>query len=67
MEKNKKYFYISIFVMSVCNIITSCMNIFDFELPDSLFIFYIVVFLASVFALIYFSIKLWLGKMDDKK
>lgn len=67
MEKNKRYFFISLIVMSVCNILTSCINIFDIELPDFVFAIYIIVLLASVFGLVYFSIKLWLGKMDDKK
>lgn len=62
MEKNKRYFYISFFVMSVCNIITSCINIFDIDLPDYLFVIYIIVLLASVFAVIYFSIKMWIDK-----
>lgn len=62
MEKNKRYFYISFFVMSVCNIITSCINIFDIDLPDYLFAIYIIVLLASVFAVIYFSIKMWIDK-----
>ena len=67
MEKNRRFFYISLFVMSVCNIATSCMNIFDIEIPDFLFAVFIIVMLGSVFSLVYFSIKLWLGKMDDKK
>lgn len=62
MEKNKRYFYISFFVMSVCNIITSCINIFDIDLPDYLFVIYIIVLLASVFAVVYFSIKMWIDK-----
>lgn len=53
--------------MSVCNVATSCMNIFDVQIPDYLFVVFIVVMLGSVFSLVYFSIKLWLGKMDDKK
>ena len=48
--------------MSVCNIITSCINIFDIELPDYLFVIYIIVLLASVFAVVYFSIKMWIDK-----
>ena len=67
MEKNRRYFYISLIAMSLCNIATSCMNIFDIEIPDFLFIVFIIVTLGSVFSLIYFSIKLWLGNMDDKK
>ena len=58
MEKNKRYFFISLFVMSLCNIATSCMNIFDVKIPDFLFVIFIILMLASVFSLIYFSIKL---------
>lgn len=53
--------------MSICNIFTSCINIFDIELPDYIFIIHMIVLLISVFALVYFSIKLWLGSMDSKK
>ena len=67
MEKNKRCLFISLIVMSVCNIATSCMNIFDIEIPDFLFVVFIIVMLGSVFSLVYFSIKLWLGNMDDKK
>ncbi len=67
MEKNKRYLFISLFVMSLCNIATSCMNIFDAQIPDFLFVVFVIVMLCSVFSLAYFSIKLWLGKMDDKK
>ncbi|MBR3963070.1 MAG: hypothetical protein IKK14_06045 [Oscillospiraceae bacterium] len=67
MERNRRYFFISLIVMSVCNVATSCMNIFDVQIPDYLFVVFIVVMLGSVFSLVYFSIKLWLGKMDDKK
>ncbi len=67
MERNRRYFFISLFVMSLCNIATSCMNIFDVQIPDYLFVVFIIVMLGSVFSLVYFSIKLWLGKMDDKK
>ena len=67
MEKNRRYLFISLIAMSLCNIATSCMNIFDIEIPDFLFIVFIIVMLGSVFSLIYFSIKLWLGNMDDKK
>ncbi|MBQ6877699.1 MAG: hypothetical protein IJO22_04790 [Oscillospiraceae bacterium] len=67
MEKKKRYFFISLIVMSICNILTSCVNIFDIDLPDFVFAIYIIVLLASVFAVVYFSIKLWLGKMEDKK
>lgn len=67
MEKYKKLFWISLIAMSLCNIATSCMNIFDIEIPDFLFIVFIIVMLGSVFSLIYFSIKLWLGSMDNKK
>ncbi|MBR2639483.1 MAG: hypothetical protein IKL18_01725 [Oscillospiraceae bacterium] len=67
MERNRRYFFISLFVMSLCNIMTSCMNIFDVQIPDYLFVVFIIVMLGSVFSLVYFSIKLWLGKMDDKK
>lgn len=67
MEKNKRCLFISLIVMSVCNIATSCMNIFDIEIPDFLFVVFIIVMLGSVFSLVYFSIKLWIGNMDDKK
>ena len=67
MEKNKRCFFISLIVMSVCNIATSCMNIFDIEIPGFLFVIFVVVMLGSVFSLVYFSIKLWIGNMDDKK
>ncbi len=67
MEKNKRCFFISLIVMSVCNIATSCMNIFDIEIPDFLFAVFIIVMLGSVLSLVYFSIKLWIGNMDDKK
>ena len=67
MENNKRCLFISLIVMSVCNIATSCMNIFDIEIPDFLFVVFIIVMLGSVFSLVYFSIKLWIGNMDDKK
>ena len=67
MEKNKRCLFISLIVMSVCNIATSCMNIFDIEIPDFLFVVFIIVMLGSVFSLVYFSIKLWFENMDDKK
>ncbi|MBR2042062.1 MAG: hypothetical protein IJ945_06805 [Oscillospiraceae bacterium] len=67
MEKYKRLFWISLIVMSICNIFTSCINIFDIELPDYIFIIHMIVLLISVFALVYFSIKLWLGSMDSKK
>ena len=67
MEKNKRYLFISLFVMSLCNLATSCMNIFDAQIPDFLFVVFVILMLGSVFSLVYFSIKLWLGKMDDKK
>ena len=67
MEKNKRCLFISLIVMSVCNIATSCMNIFDAQIPDFLFVIFVVVMLGSVFSLVYFSIKLWLGNMDDRK
>ena len=67
MEKNKRCLFISLIVMSVCNIATSCMNIFDIEIPDFLFAVFIIVMLGSVFSLVYFSIKLWFGNMDDRK
>ncbi len=67
MERNRRYFFISLFVMSLCNVATSCMNIFDVKIPDYLFVVFIIVMLGSIFSLVYFSIKLWLGKMDDKK
>ncbi|MBR3611160.1 MAG: hypothetical protein IKL57_06880 [Oscillospiraceae bacterium] len=67
MEKYKRLFWISLIAMSICNIFTSCINIFDIELPDYIFIIHMIVLLISVFALVYFSIKLWLGSMDSKK
>ena len=67
MEKNKRCLFISLIVMSVCNPATVCMNIFDIEIPNFLFAVFIIVMLGSVFSLVYFSIKLWLGNMDDKK
>ena len=67
MEKNKRCLFISLIVMSVCNIATSCMNIFDIEIPDFLFVVFIIVMLGSVFSLVYISIKLWFENMDDKK
>ncbi|MBQ7874725.1 MAG: hypothetical protein IJ306_06150 [Oscillospiraceae bacterium] len=67
MEKNKKLLYISLAAMSVCNLIISCINLFDIELPDFIFVFFIIATLAAVFALLYTSIKLWLGSMDNKK
>ncbi len=53
--------------MSLCNLATVCMNIFDAQIPDFLFVVFVILMLGSVFSLVYFSIKLWLGKMDDKK
>lgn len=67
MEKNKKLWAISLIVISVCNLITSLINIFEVELPDFVFIIFIVVTFAAVAALFYTSIKLWFCNMDNKK
>ena len=62
--KDQRRFWVSLFVMSVNNIINSVLNIFDIELPGFVFIIFIVITLTSV---AYFSIKLWLQKTESKK
>ena len=65
--KDQRRFWVSLFVMSVNNIINSVLNIFDIELPGFVFIIFIVITLSSVASLFYFSIKLWLQKTESKK
>ena len=65
--KDQRRFWVSLFVMSVNNIINSVLNIFDIELPGFVFIIFIVITLTSVASLFYFSIKLWLQKSESKK
>ncbi|MBQ5898167.1 MAG: hypothetical protein IIW81_06865 [Oscillospiraceae bacterium] len=65
--KDQRRFWVSLFVMSVNNIINSVLNIFDIELPGFVFIIFIVITLTSVASLFYFSIKLWLQKTESKK
>ena len=65
--KAQRRFWVSLFVMSVNNIINSVLNIFDIELPGFVFIIFIVITLTSVASLFYFSIKLWLQKTESKK
>ena len=65
--KDQRRFWVSLFVMSVNNIINSVLNIFDIELPGFVFIIFIVITLTSVASLFNFSIKLWLQKTESKK
>ena len=65
--KDQRRFWVSLFVMSVNNIINSVLNIFDIELPGFVFIIFIVITRTSVASLFYFSIKLWLQKTESKK
>ena len=65
--KDQRRFWVSLFVMSVNNIINSVLNIFDIELLGFVFIIFIVITLTSVASLFYFSIKLWLQKTESKK
>ena len=65
--KDQRRFWVSLFVMSVNNIINSVLNIFDIELPGFVFIIFIVITLTSVASIFYFSIKLWLQKTESKK
>ena len=65
--KDQRRFWVSLFVMSVNNVINSVLNIFDIELPGFVFIIFIGITLTSVASLFYFSIKLWLQKTESKK